>query len=503
MAAPAKFVADTLTDLINSTASNFNPLITPDENALFYTNQLKFYDAIMFTEKDDSGWISPENLTPLIKSDGDHYTTGITADGKQLFLTSYDPYLTGEIFSTSHINGEWSEMQKLNDNINTRFNETHASVTPDGNILYFTSDRKGGYGGLDIYRSAKNENGVWQQPVNLGPLINTPFNEETPFVSSDGKKLFFSSQGHYNMGGYDVFCSATDNDGNWLPPVNIGYPLNSTDDDLFYFPLDTGGIGYQSRFSNPSVQKDIVRYKVISFGKPARFIVNGNIELLADSGFNAASVQVTFIDRHGNDTLDMKALNDDGTFRQKLPSGSYSLNFSTAQKSLLTRNLEIPDYLPYNNLVLNEKIEVVSAIIADTFYLNDIRFDFNTSNINEVFLGKLKEIANLMIRYPEITVQVDGYADSRGHSAYNLKLSLNRANHILDFLTQKLGSSSRISINALGENHPLAVNTNENGSDNAEGRRYNRRAEISIHNAPSSLVVIKVNDVPLNLLLKK
>jgi hypothetical protein len=117
---------------------------------------------------------------------------------------------------------------------------------------------------------------------------------------------------------------------------------------------------------------------------------------------------MTVIDKHGNDTLDMKPLNDDGSFRQKLPGGSYSLNFSNAQKSLLTRNLEIPEYLPYNNLVFHEKIEVVSAIIADTFYLNDIRFDL-IPDIDEVFWAN-NEIANLMIHWKPLFKL--GYADA-------------------------------------------------------------------------------------------
>jgi hypothetical protein len=208
MASPAKFYHDTLTNDINTAYSNFNPVVTIDEKVLYYMNRLKFYDAVMHAVKIDTGWQQPENLTPLIKSDGDHYVTGMSADGTQLFLTAYDPYKSGELFTTIFKNGQWSELQKLNDQINTQFNETHASLSPDGEALYFTSDRKGGYGGLDIYRAYKNESGDWGQPTNLGPLINSQYNEESPFVSSDAGKLFFSSQGHYNMGGFDVFFSS-------------------------------------------------------------------------------------------------------------------------------------------------------------------------------------------------------------------------------------------------------------------------------------------------------
>ena len=116
-------------------------------------NQLKFYDALMQSVKTDEDWQEPVNLTPLIKSDGDHCMTGISADGNTILLTAYDPYKSGEIFSCSFIDGKWTPITKLNTNINTRFNETHASFSADGKTLYFTSDRKGGFGGLDLYKS--------------------------------------------------------------------------------------------------------------------------------------------------------------------------------------------------------------------------------------------------------------------------------------------------------------------------------------------------------------
>jgi hypothetical protein len=386
---PAKFTADTLSDIINNNSSNFNALVTRDEKVIYYMNQLKFYDAVMHAVKADQSWMMPENLTPLIKSDGDHYITGISPEGTQLFLTSYDPYHTGEIYTSSQQDGEWTVMHKLNGHINTRFNETHASMSPDGNILYFTSDRKGGYGGSDIYKSARDVEGDWDEPVNLGPLINTPFNEETPFISPDSKKLFFSSQGHYNMGGYDIFYSSLDKEGNWLPPVNIGYPLNTTDDDLFFLPLDTGNIAYQSKYSTSSAQMDIIRLTIQEYGKPARFIINGKIELEADPGYDPSGISITFIDRIDNDTIAVKRLNEDGSFRQKLPGGAYLLDFSENTTTLLRKNLDIPDYFPHNNLVFHDRIVITHTIRPDTLYVSDIRFDFNASKVNETDIPEL------------------------------------------------------------------------------------------------------------------
>ena len=502
MASPTKFSVDTLTSEINTTSPNFNALVTPDEKVLYYMDQLKFYDAVMCVVKVDTGWQPPENLTPEIKSDGDHYVTGMSSDGTQLFLTAYDPYRNGEIFATEFKNGKWSEMQKLNDNINTLYNETHASLSPNGQFLYFTSDRKGGYGGLDIYRSSRNETGDWGNPINLGPLINSPYNEESPFMSSDAKKLFFSSQGHYNMGGYDVFCSSMGDDSNWLPPVNIGYPLNSTDDDLFFFPLGAGNVAYQSRFSASTARMDIVRYCINAFGKPSRFTVNGKIELLADPGYDPSNISVTFIDREADDTLYIKPLNNDGSFRQKLPGGVYKLDFSDGNRSLLTREIDIPDYFPNNDLVIHEEITVPTRIVSDTLYLKDVRFAFNKSNIDDKYLPYLEEIAKVLVKYPGLILQANGHTDALGSNKYNLNLSMVRAKNVVDFLKNKVDLSERVSVNACGEKSPIAVNTNANGTDNPDGRSFNRRVALIISNVPRELVVIKISDIPEALLQK-
>jgi outer membrane protein OmpA-like peptidoglycan-associated protein len=502
MAAPAKFTIDTLPGKINSSVSNFNPLVTADEKLLYYMNKLKFYDAVMRSVKIDGIWTDSENLTPQIKSDGDHYATGLSSDGTQLFLTFYDPFRSGEIYTSMFRNGVWGEMVKLNDQINTIFNETHASLSPDGEILYFTSDRKGGYGGLDIYKATKDTDGTWHNPVNLGPLINTPYNEETPFVTPDGNKLFFSSQGHYNMGGYDVFYSGKDADNNWLPPVNIGYPLNSTDDDLFFVPLDSGAVAYQSIFDKLSTQKDIVRYAISGFGKPTRFIINGKIDVQADSGFSASSISVAFINKEQKDTIALKPLNEDGTFRQKLAGGNYLLNFGYGYRTLLSRDLSIPDYFPHDNLVIQEKLRIPSEIYFDTIYIRNIRFGFNKSGIDEAYFPMLDNVVKIMKQYPEITLQINGYADALGSADYNLKLSFQRAMRVKEYVSARIDSGKRILVKPFGEKDPVAINLTASGEDSPDGRGYNRRAEMIILNVPQTLIMISINEIPETFLMK-
>jgi outer membrane protein OmpA-like peptidoglycan-associated protein len=499
MAAPARFSCDTLPDFINTVYSNFNPVITTDEKQLFYMDQLKFYDAVMHTTHPDSAWQAPENLTPAIRSDGDHLVTGISADGTLMLLSAYDAYQSGEIFSSEYKNGQWSEMQKLNGNINTRFNETHASLSPDGNTLYFTSDRQGGFGGMDIYFSRRNSQGDWGAAVNAGPLINTPFNEETPFVSGDGKALFFSSQGHYNMGGYDVFMCSADEKGGWLPPFNIGYPLNTTDDDLFFCPVKSEKIAYQSRFPAHSVQSEIVRYQITSFGNPARFTLLGKVNVQGDPH---SKLLLSVTENPGHNSVST-AVNTDGSFQQKITAGSFTLAITGDGQELWQKNIEIPPYFPQDKLVIRADVQVNSQQKADTLRVSDIRFEFDKSDPADEGLKYIEELIRILNAFPDVKLTVNGYADSRGEEDYNLKLSMARARAVAGYLVQKGDFSQRITINGFGEKDPVARNTTAEGNDDPEGRRYNRRVELIFSQVPANLIIIRQNDIPAELRQKK
>ncbi|HJZ41798.1 MAG TPA: OmpA family protein [Bacteroidales bacterium] len=497
IAAPAKFSSDTLPEVINSQISNFNPLLTFDEKVLYYINKLQFYDAVMHAVKVDSAWQKPVNLTPEIKSDGDHYITGMSADGTVLLLTSYDPYRSGEIFTTEFKDDMWSELQRLNGNVNTLFNESHASFSPDGKFLYFTSDRRGGYGGLDIYRSERNASGEWGPAMNMGPLINTPYNEESPFVTANPARLFFSSQGHYNMGGYDIFCAAADAHGQWLPPVNIGYPLNTTDDDVFFFPLNSGKIGYQARFNRYTSLQDIVRYSISDFGKPARYTLQGSVEVKSEPGYDPSGIAVHILNKEKGDTLALQRLKSNGTFVQKLPAGEFVLDFSDDKVSLLRKELNIPDYFPQDDLILNASLTIhpVNAP-SDTFWVKDLYFDFDKSLPVDYSNQYLGEVSRMLSKYPGISVRVNGYTDELGSESYNLLLSRKRADFVANHLKNSISETLSIVTGGYGEASPVAVNHNSDGTDNPEGRKYNRRVELLFEMVPDGVILIRQSDIP-------
>ncbi len=247
---------------VNTSGADYNPVISSDESTIIFMSEQKFYNAILQSNKINGIWSDPENITPQIESDGDVVPTSLSTSGKELYLVKgIDD--DRDIYVSRHDGTRWLKMEKLNQQINSDFGESHASLSSDNETLYFTSNRKGGYGEYDIYTSNRTGNGDWGPAQNLGKVINTEFNEETPFISIDNGILFFSSQGHYNMGGFDIFYSFIDENGIPGDPINIGYPVNTTSDDLFYVPIGNGIIGYTSKILHGGHgKKDIYRVEI-------------------------------------------------------------------------------------------------------------------------------------------------------------------------------------------------------------------------------------------------
>jgi Tol biopolymer transport system component len=243
---PLKVRFTNLGDSVNGSASNFKGVVSGDGRTLLYMNELPFYKAVYFSKYTAHGWSSPINITPQIQSDGDQYVTSVSYDGKRLYLTKEDAF-NSDLYVSNYAGGKWMKSLPLaGQDINTKYWESHASVSKDGKTLYFTSNRKDGVGDMDIYVSKLQNNGQWGLPVNMGTTINTVLNEDTPFITENDSMLYFSSQGHENMGGYDIFVSRLNASGQWSEPKNIGYPINTTDDDLFYYPWHNAQVGYIS-----------------------------------------------------------------------------------------------------------------------------------------------------------------------------------------------------------------------------------------------------------------
>jgi outer membrane protein OmpA-like peptidoglycan-associated protein len=491
---PVSIKEEKLDEIINTHFSNYNPLITADESVIFYMDKLKFYDAVMQSVKSGGSWMKPENLTPKIKSDGEFNIVGISKNGDKMLLYAFNPLTSGDIFESTFSNGKWSKITRLNDHINTVFNETHASLSSEGEILFFTSNRNGGYGGLDIYKSVLDNNGEWSSPTNLGPVINTVFDEESPFVTKDGKRLYFSSQGHYNMGGYDLFYSELSETGEWSYPVNVGYPINTTDDDIFYFPVENGNKGYRSKFTYGELNdQDIYKYEILSVANPVKYKISGEVQSPDSIGFEMGKVSVTFIDSENNDTLITKFCTSEGKYEHKIPAGKYELTFKSMGKQFDSQRINIPLNFPEEELIINTKLEIKLIATKDTFIIDDIFFAFDSYELNKEALEFLGRLIQFLKAHPELLIQINGYTDSIGSSEYNQILSVNRAKSVGNYLEENSLETDRYTIQGFGETRHKASNSTP------EGRQINRRAEIQIINPYENLIIIHSFIVPENL----
>jgi hypothetical protein len=244
-----------LGSVINNMQSNRNPLVNSDETMIIYLSSLKFYDAIFMSKKINGTWGEPVNISSDVGSDGDCEPVCLSADGTELYLVRKIRKTT-DLYVSKLKDSIWGPMEALNKNINTSSNENHASVSKDGKTLYFSSDRRGGVGKLDIYKSDRQPNGEWGPAVNLGENVNTEEDETNPFICEDNKTIYFSSKGHLNMGGFDIFSTRRMANGRYEKPVNAGYPINTTGDNLFYFPLRNGEIAYSALIRKEGLGKE-------------------------------------------------------------------------------------------------------------------------------------------------------------------------------------------------------------------------------------------------------
>jgi hypothetical protein len=338
---------------VNSYGNDFNPVVSDKEDLLVFSRTMAFYDALLFSTKTNGKWSEPVNLNEVFKTDRDLFPTSISKDEKVLYLYSSADY-DGIIYTSRFENGSWAPLVKLNENINTKYWESHATISHDNKKLYFTSNRKGSRGGLDIYVSKRDSSGDWGPAVNLGPRINTPYNEESPFLSEDDKTLFFSSRGHYNMGGYDIFSSKLLENGEWSVPLNIGYPLNTTDDDVFFKPLHQGYEGYTSKeLPGGTGDQDIYRVEIFSDNHPRKFFVRGMVKVADMIKNQNDSVKVSAMNiKNQNQTIVVYSNPKTGEYEFQLPQGDYQITYESNIGETVTKKIDLPLLNPSDSFLL-------------------------------------------------------------------------------------------------------------------------------------------------------
>jgi len=260
---PINLTEEILPHPLNSDASELHPVVSGDEKVIVFIRKLKFYDAIYLCHKEGEEWSQPQNLNPIIGSDGDFYPACLSNDGKELYLVRTSSG-GGDLYVCFYRDNTWTKAEKLGGKVNTAGNEPSACLSEDGQWLYFSSDRSGGRGGLDIFIAKRVAENEWGKAKNAGKSINSVFDEDSPCLTNQGNTLYFCSKGHYSMGGFDLFYVNREGK-KWSSPANAGYPVNTTADNNNIMVLQGGRIIYLSKINAAgNTNEDLYKLQVLS-----------------------------------------------------------------------------------------------------------------------------------------------------------------------------------------------------------------------------------------------
>ena len=485
---PVKYRKIHLNKMINQYPFNFAPAISGDGKTMVYTSKLGGRNHIFMSKKDSDKWDDPLDISSQLNLHGDGISSSLSYDATKLFVVVQDQFQSN-IFESEWVNGRWSKIRKLGRNINTKYWESGGALSPDGKTFYFSSNRKDGYGELDIYVSELDDKDNWGPARNLGPEVNSPFHDDSPIPGNDRKSLYFSSQGHYNMGGFDLFVSTLNDEGKWSLPINLGYPINSTDDDLRIAPVGTGDIICYS----PFIQEEYVRQE-ISFlaldvkGTQGPTTISGHIS--TDDNFPELAGFIKVVDAGSGDTIKVVEVDSEtGEYSLTMMEGNYSFVFSGDGYELSERQVLIPEHINVPEINLNQELKADMDGEEDYLLIKNILFDFNEHVLNQEAKIDLERIIDIMKQHSELEFEIEGHTDAIGSAEYNLELSNRRARSVLNYIVKRGLDKSRFRTKGFGEIVAVAVNDEEGGKDDPEARRLNRRVEFKVLKSEGEVVI--------------
>jgi outer membrane protein OmpA-like peptidoglycan-associated protein/tetratricopeptide (TPR) repeat protein len=473
---------------INSPGDDYVPSVTADDRLIFFTSRREgntggfdqvdraFDEDFYFSTRDSAGnWRPAINLGPPINTELNEGTACISPDAQYVYFTAcYRPESIGGCdLYVSRLEGyNWSRPKNLGTVVNSRYYDTQPNLSPDGRMLYFVSNRPGGLGGTDIWQSHWQD-GRWQAPTNLGPPINTAGDEYGPYLHSDDRTLYFSSDGHKGFGGLDLFMSVRDSAG-WSLPRNLGYPLNTAADEQYLVLNAAGTKGYTNSNAPGGIGKlDIYEFKVDSNIRPGRATyVRGLVQDSLTGKPVGATVVVVQLDR-GDTTRNVQSNSATGRFLLSLPAGRDYAAF-----------VDAPGYLFYSRHfslrnINDEKffdlvIKLQSLKTGATVVLNNIFFETDKAELLPASQVELRKLLLFLKQNPQARIEVRGHTDNVGTAAYNLDLSRRRAEAVRRYLVKNGIVITRIAAQGYGETLPVAPN------DTDAGRAQNRRTEFTL-----------------------
>ena len=512
---------------INSEFEDYAPVLNADETEIIFTTRRrdgntfenvaddnKPYEDIFVADRSGGSWKRAKNIGPTINGKYSDSNLTLSPDGKLLFIYKDDG--NGDIYvSEKNKEGSWGTPTPLPGIINSTFREASVSITADGNTLYFSSERPGGYGGSDIYTCTKDSKGEWSRVKNLGSSINTDQDEDGPFISFDAKTLYFSSKGRKGMGGFDVFKTTLLNaDKNeWSEPENMGYPINSPDDDIYFSSSKDGkrwyyaserdeGLGYTDIYEITAVE-ETKKGPVAAVKEPVKEEPKKEEPLIAEvvkeepkkeepkKAIQPIKYLINVVDAETKMPLDAKVRMQG--LKDKVVVGAvdkgegvieFTITATTAKEYRLSVEKEGYIFQTINVKIegtstaektLNKTVELRKLVVGAVSILHNIYFDFNKASFRTESYGELNKLETMMKQNQNLQVEISGHTDFVGPKEFNKSLSQRRANAVKSFLTSKGIDTRRVKAVGYGEEKPLASN-----DDEEEGRSLNRRVEFRV-----------------------
>lgn len=487
---------------ISTVNSEYLPYISPDEELFLYTRTVpdENIDRVYHTDKEKEVFVmskknkdgSYDNGVPMPDPFNKNSNEGgatLTIDNKNLYYAQSrmegGSQPNTDIYYTDFIDGSWSPIKKMPAINHPIYWDSQPSVSADGTTIIFVSDRPGGYGKLDLYITKKDPiTKQWSAPKNLGPKINTSGNEKTPFLHSDSETLYFSSDGIFGFGGYDIFYVRQDEKENWKTPENIGSPINGEGDDAGFFVSTDGELGYFCSWNEGKVSgKGIGKYDIYQFDlyKEARpeavAFIKGEIKKEHEEPLTNFKVEIKNMKTHEK-TL---AVVDSVT-------GSYvaAINLKKVKKQdlVITANaddhaftsqvIKIEENTSFKTPPKTEVMEIKTAEKGKSIVLNNIYYATGAEELYPQSYVILDEFAEFLIDHPNMKVEIQGHTDNVGNAAENMKLSQHRADNVVKYLIEKKVNADNLTAKGYGPTKPISDNTS------VEGKAKNRRTEFLI-----------------------
>ena len=476
---------------ISTKADEYLPIITPDNQTAYFTRRTlekslnsvtsepKYVERFSYSKLNsdntfDAGIAMSDPFNKSFNEGG----ASLSADNRLMCFTicknEGGPLLNCDIYFTTFQNGKWSEIRNAGPEVNGKETwESQPSLSSDGKIMYFSSNRAGGLGELDIWKSIRKADGTWSEPENLGAEINTAGSEKSPFFHSDGQTLYFSSTGHPGFGGFDIYFSKLDKEIGWQTPKNIGYPINSDKDDLGFFVSTDGKTGYfaSDKFEGEGGW-DVYAFPLYKEARPERVlflsgeISDENNNRRSDTKLEIKNVKTREITTVDVDSVTGKylavvAFNEDHILTVKQEGKAFqSQYFSTADSSL--------------NVPSKIDIKTEDIKVGKGYRLNNVSFATNSALLTEETLFIIEEFSYFLQENPKVEIAIHGHTDNVGDAGANLTLSTQRARIVYDLLLLEGIDSKRLSYKGFGASKPVTSNASE------IGRAKNRRTEFVI-----------------------